>query len=271
MVTGRPRAGFKRRLFGRPFASNEEEGQLLPKRLALPVFASDPLSSVAYATEEAMLVLSLAGAMAFNWLTPLSVGIATLLLIVIVSYRQTNPDLLERVVANLLENALVWSPPGQAVRISAGEVAGCVDLRISDRGPGIPADMREIVLLPFQRFGDSPNRSGVGLGPAVARGLLEAMGSELVIEDTPGEARRCALSSLDAAESGRTWHTDSTPKATRWLSSTSKAASFQSLGPAFARSTHTQRAPLSPRPVSQGARGSHPRGSHRRRDHMAEA
>jgi len=99
---------------------------------------------------------------------------------------QTDPDLLERVVANLVENALVWSPPGQSVRISAGEVAGCVDLRISDRGPGIPADMREIVFLPFQRFGDSPNRSGVGLGLAVARGLLEAMGSELVIEDTPG-------------------------------------------------------------------------------------
>ncbi|MBK5269060.1 MAG: APC family permease [Acidimicrobiia bacterium] len=61
----------------------------MPKRLALPVFASDPLSSVAYATEEAMLVLSLAGAAAFSWLTPLSLGIATLLLIVIVSYRQT--------------------------------------------------------------------------------------------------------------------------------------------------------------------------------------
>ena len=79
----------KRRLFGRPFASNEEEHQLLPKRLALPVFASDPLSSVAYATEEAMLVLALAGTAAFSILTPLSLAIATLLLIVIVSYRQT--------------------------------------------------------------------------------------------------------------------------------------------------------------------------------------
>ncbi len=81
--------GLKRRLFGRPFASHEEEHQLLPKRLALPVFASDPLSSVAYATEEAMLVLSLAGAAAFNLLTPISLAIATLLLIVIISYRQT--------------------------------------------------------------------------------------------------------------------------------------------------------------------------------------
>ncbi|MGC2241907.1 MAG: APC family permease [Acidimicrobiia bacterium] len=82
-------AGLKRRLFGRPFASHEAEHQLLPKRLALPVFASDPLSSVAYATEEAMLVLSLAGAAAFSLLTPISLAIATLLLIVIISYRQT--------------------------------------------------------------------------------------------------------------------------------------------------------------------------------------
>jgi len=79
----------KQRLFGRPFASHEEQHQLLPKRLALPVFASDPLSSVAYATEEAMLVLALAGTAAFSFLTPLSLGIAALLLIVIVSYRQT--------------------------------------------------------------------------------------------------------------------------------------------------------------------------------------
>ena len=81
--------GLKRRIFGKPFASDEEEHQLLPKRLALPVFASDPLSSVAYATEEAMLVLAIAGAAAFSYLAPISIAIAALLLIVIVSYRQT--------------------------------------------------------------------------------------------------------------------------------------------------------------------------------------
>jgi amino acid transporter len=80
---------FKQRVFGRPFASHEEHHQLLPKRLALPVFASDPLSSVAYATEEAMLVLALAGVGAFALLTPISLAIATLLLIVTISYRQT--------------------------------------------------------------------------------------------------------------------------------------------------------------------------------------
>ena len=79
----------KRRLLGRPFASHEEGHQLLPKRLALPVFASDPLSSVAYASEEAMLVLALAGTAALRLVVPISLAVATLLLIVIVSYRQT--------------------------------------------------------------------------------------------------------------------------------------------------------------------------------------
>ncbi len=99
---------------------------------------------------------------------------------------QTDPDLLERVVANLVENALTWSPAYQTVRVSAGQVAGRIDLRISDRGPGIPADARETAFQRFQRFGDAPNKQGVGLGLAVSRGLLEAMGNELIIEDTPG-------------------------------------------------------------------------------------
>lgn len=99
---------------------------------------------------------------------------------------QTDPDLLERVVANLVENALTWSPPDRMVRVSAGEVAGRIDLRISDQGPGIPVGARDQVFQPFQRMGDSPNREGVGLGLAVAQGLLEAMGHEMLIEDTPG-------------------------------------------------------------------------------------
>ena len=79
----------KRIVIGRPKASRELKHQLLPKWMALPVFSSDPLSSVAYATEEMMLVLALAGAAAFSLVVPLSMGVATLLTIVIISYRQT--------------------------------------------------------------------------------------------------------------------------------------------------------------------------------------
>ena len=58
-----------------------------------------------------------------------------------------------------------------------------------DHGPGIPADRREHVFQPFQRLGDRSNGTGVGLGLAVARGFVEAMGGELAVEDTPGGGR----------------------------------------------------------------------------------
>ena len=99
---------------------------------------------------------------------------------------QTDPALLERVVANLVENALAWSPPDSPVRVTAGEVGGRIDLRIVDRGPGIPPSQRDAVFLPFQRLGDATAGTSVGLGLAVSRGLLEAMGNELTVEDTPG-------------------------------------------------------------------------------------
>jgi amino acid transporter len=79
----------KRVLVGRPIASAKLEHQLLPKTLALPVFSSDPLSSNAYATEEMMLVLVLAGAGALTLKLPIALLIATVIAIVVTSYRQT--------------------------------------------------------------------------------------------------------------------------------------------------------------------------------------
>ena len=79
----------KRLLFGRPLASEEAGHQLLPKVLALPVFASDALSSNAYATEEILLVLVTAGTGVLTRSIPIAVAVATLMIIVITSYRQT--------------------------------------------------------------------------------------------------------------------------------------------------------------------------------------
>jgi amino acid transporter len=81
--------GLKRMVVGRSLSTHALDHQLLPKILALPVFASDPLSSVAYATEEMMLVLVAAGAGALRLKMPIALAIGTLLLIVVVSYRQT--------------------------------------------------------------------------------------------------------------------------------------------------------------------------------------
>jgi amino acid transporter len=79
----------KRVVVGRPMASDELEETLLPKWLALPIFASDPLSSVAYATEAALVVLVGATVGSAHLVFPISLAIATLLAIVVLSYRQT--------------------------------------------------------------------------------------------------------------------------------------------------------------------------------------
>jgi amino acid transporter len=76
-------------LVGRALASRSAEHQLLPRILALPVFASDPLSSNAYATEQMMLVLVTAGTGALAVRIPIAIAIAAMLTIVVVSYRQT--------------------------------------------------------------------------------------------------------------------------------------------------------------------------------------
>nr|WP_042392709.1 DUF4118 domain-containing protein [Streptacidiphilus carbonis] len=101
--------------------------------------------------------------------------------------------LLERVVANLVANALRHS--GDApVLVTASALAGQVEFRVIDHGPGLPEDDRERVFLPFQRLGDTDNENGVGLGLALSRGLAEAMGGTLVPEDTPGGGLTIVLS-----------------------------------------------------------------------------
>src|ERR671922_1284391 len=79
----------KRLVIGRPMASGELEHTFLPKVLALPVFSSDPLSSNAYATQEILLVLGLAGGMALEHVFPIALAVACLLAVVVTSYRQT--------------------------------------------------------------------------------------------------------------------------------------------------------------------------------------
>ncbi|MFW6692158.1 DUF4118 domain-containing protein [Streptomyces sp. MAR4 CNX-425] len=94
--------------------------------------------------------------------------------------------LLERSVANVVENAVTYSPPGTPVLVQASALGDRVELRVADRGPGVPDSGKDRIFEPFQRYGDAPRGAGVGLGLAVARGFAEALGGTLVAEDTPG-------------------------------------------------------------------------------------
>ncbi|MGZ8741508.1 MAG: DUF4118 domain-containing protein [Nocardioides sp.] len=109
-----------------------------------------------------------------------------------------DPGLLERVIANLLANATRYAPADSPPVLAGSQLADKVELRVIDRGPGIPAEARDEVFAPFQRLGDTDNTTGVGLGLALARGLTEVMGGTLRPEETPGGGLTMVVS-LNAA------------------------------------------------------------------------
>ncbi|WP_328883012.1 sensor histidine kinase [Streptomyces sp. NBC_00299] len=102
--------------------------------------------------------------------------------------------LLERVVANVVENAVKYSRQDEPVLVAASAIADRVEVRVVDRGPGVPDEAKERIFEPFQRYGDAPRGAGVGLGLAVARGFAEAMGGTVNAEDTPGGGLTMVLS-----------------------------------------------------------------------------
>ncbi|MBQ0985538.1 sensor histidine kinase KdpD [Streptomyces sp. F63] len=110
-----------------------------------------------------------------------------------------DPGLLERAVANIVENAVKYSPEGVPVLVAASALGERVEIRVVDRGPGVPDSEKERIFEPFQRHGDAPSGAGVGLGLAVARGFAEAMGGTLAAEDTPGGGMTMVLTVRAAA------------------------------------------------------------------------
>ena len=123
---------------------------------------------------------------------------------------RADPGLLERIVANLAWNALRYSPPGARPVLSASALGERVELRVVDRGPGVPETEWDRIFVPFQRLGDRDNTTGVGLGLALSRGLAHAMGGTLAPEHTPGGGLTMVLS-LPAVRATRTVPRDGGP------------------------------------------------------------
>ncbi|WP_439591239.1 DUF4118 domain-containing protein [Microbacterium sp.] len=97
-----------------------------------------------------------------------------------------DPVLLQRVIVNVLANARRHSPVDAPVLISTSRLGATAEIRVIDRGPGVPPERRDDMFSPFQRLGDVDNTTGLGLGLAVSRGFVNGMGGTLTPEDTPG-------------------------------------------------------------------------------------
>lgn len=111
---------------------------------------------------------------------------------IVVSVPEDIPDitsdhaLLERVLVNLVQNAVKWSPTGGEVTVRCESTGSSVRFVIVDHGPGIPVEMRELVLQPFHRLDDTRSGGGIGLGLAIADRLVAALGGRLSLGETPG-------------------------------------------------------------------------------------
>jgi two-component system sensor histidine kinase KdpD len=108
--------------------------------------------------------------------------------------------LLQRVLVNLLDNAVRFSPDASPVLVSASSFAGTVEIRVADTGPGVPDERRGDIYVPFQRLGDTDNLTGLGLGLALSKGFIEGMGGTLHADDTPGGGLTMVIA-LPAAQS----------------------------------------------------------------------
>ncbi len=105
---------------------------------------------------------------------------------------------IERVLVNLLENALRFSPPDTPVQVRVTATRAEVIVRIVDHGPGLPPAELERVFEPFYRHEHDP--SGAGLGLAIARGFAEANGGRVWAESRPGQGATFALALPAAVE-----------------------------------------------------------------------
>jgi two-component system, OmpR family, sensor histidine kinase KdpD len=98
----------------------------------------------------------------------------------------TDPGLLERALANLLANAVAYSPPARPAEVLAAHAGDIVVVEVVDHGPGVHDALKHRIFEPFERLDAHKAGTGVGLGLAVAKGFAEAVGASIAALDTPG-------------------------------------------------------------------------------------
>jgi signal transduction histidine kinase len=115
-----------------------------------------------------------------------------------VAAARANPQKLQRVLFNLIQNAIRHTPPDGSVTVRAESVAGGVEIEVADTGPGIAGEHRERVFEPFYRGDGARSDDGAGLGLAVSRAIVEAHGGAIWLED--GAVGACVRFRVPAAD-----------------------------------------------------------------------
>jgi two-component system sensor histidine kinase KdpD len=93
---------------------------------------------------------------------------------------------IEQVLANLLENAVEYTPPGTPIEISARATDNAITVEVADRGPGLPPGNEQRIFDKFVRIHAPQSRHGIGLGLAIARGIVEAHGGQIIASNRTG-------------------------------------------------------------------------------------
>ena len=120
---------------------------------------------------------------------------------------------LRQVLVNLLSNAIKFNRAGGRVEVDARATDGHVRIAVRDDGPGIPPERRTRLFVPFERLGAERSAvEGTGLGLALSKRLVEAMGGTIGVDDAPGGGA-CAWLALPAAEAPPAQHADRTAPA----------------------------------------------------------
>ena len=96
-----------------------------------------------------------------------------------------NPDKLQRVLFNLIQNAIHHTPPDGSVTVRAKAVGDAIEIEVADTGLGIAREHRRRVFEPFYRADGARSAGGAGLGLAVSRAIVEAHGGSIWLEDAP--------------------------------------------------------------------------------------
>ena len=107
---------------------------------------------------------------------------------------RADAPLMEHVITNLLLNAVLYSPAGTPLTVLGGldQANGRVFLTFADEGPGIPAELRAQLFQKFRR-GAGPTGDGLGLGLSIVRGLMQAQGGDVRVEDHAGPGARLTI------------------------------------------------------------------------------